>query len=328
MTLISIIIPVYNVQEFLEKCVNSVSSQTYRNIEIILVNDGSKDDSGDICETLANQDDRISVIHQKNEGLSDARNTGTKAAHGDYLFYLDSDDYLSRDCLESLHNAILAQDAEVAQTNFYYDYTDYLLYNNNLNGKDKVYTREEAMHLLIKQKVIKNFTWGKLIRADIAKKNLFPKGKYFEDTFWKFHIIHECAKYAVLAEPRLYYLQRSRSISSSFTDKNMDQIEGEALRLDFIKEHYSANYYNESLRSFNNKILQFKQLIINLPSSAQSWFKNELNKYINKYNLKNHFTIVYLIHENKILRKGFNLFKHIYGRLISHNVWVKIYKND
>ena len=328
MNLISIIIPVYNVQEFLGKCVNSVSSQTYRNIEIILVNGGSTDDSGDLCETLANQDNRISVIYQKNGGLSDARNTGAKAAHGDYLFYLDSDDCISMDCLESLYKAILRHGAEVAQTNFYYDYTDYLLYNNNLKGKDKVFTREGAMRSLLEQEVIKNFAWGKLIRADIAKKHLFPKGKYFEDTFWKFYIIHECTTYVALAEPKLYYLQRSTSISGSFTDKNMDQIEGEALRLDFIKEHYAANYYNKSLRFFNDKILKFKQHIINSPSDQKSWFENELNKYIDKYNLKNHLAIAYLIHENKILRKGFNLYKRISGRLISHNLWVKIKKND
>lgn len=284
MSLISVIIPIYNVEAYLEKCVDSVLNQTYGNLEIILVNDGSTDKSDLICNDFAKKDNRVSVYHKLNGGLSEARNFGTDLATGHYIFYLDSDDYLSLDCLESLFNVIQEHDAEIAQANFYYDYPEYLLYDNSLNGIDEVFTRDEAMKLLLEQEVIKNFAWGKLIRSDIAKQHQFPKGKYFEDTFWKYKIIHECFKYVVLAKPMLYYLQRPSSISGSFSLKNLDQLEGEVQRLDFLLNYYSQ-FTKLGLTSLKIKLRQYYINLQNLKKEDRLKFVQEIERIENKFNI-------------------------------------------
>ncbi len=313
--LISVIIPVYNVREYLEKCVNSVITQNYKNLEIILINDGSTDDSGEICEELGEQHRRISIIHQENGGLSDARNTGTKAAKGDYVFYLDSDDYITSECLDTLYNAIIKYNAEIAQANFYYDYPNHLLFDNCLEGKDQVYSRDEAMQLLLKQVIIKNFAWGKLIRADIAKKHLFPKGKYFEDTFWKYHIIHECKKYVALAQPMLFYLQRTDSISGSFSLRSLHQLEGEALRIDFLKQYY-PDLICLAKKSLKIKLQQYRGHLNHLDFEDQILLLKTIEGYEITYKIQNDTDRVNI----------YKLFSRISNRLFRKKQYVKIDK--
>lgn len=322
MNLISVIIPVFNVQEYISKCINSVINQTYTQLEIILVDDGSTDESGVLCDELVKRDVRITVIHQENGGLSDARNTGIKIANGDYVFFLDSDDYLSLDCLETLYNAIIEHDAEVAQTNFYYDFPNYLLYNNNLKGKDKVFTREEAMQGLLEQEVIKNFAWGKLIRADIAKHHLFPKGKYFEDTFWKFYIIHECKKYVAIAKPMLYYLQRSASISGTFSLRNLDQLEGELQRLTFIKNNYSKKYEEQALKLLHHKVTHHQGLLNSLNKDDQQKYRERLAEIVDELKLKERFPNA----PNRFRKKLNRLIHGIKRRILVSNDWQRIEK--
>lgn len=313
MALISVIIPIYNVEAYLIKCVESVLNQTYENLEIILVNDGSTDKSGLICNEFAKKEDRVSVFHKINGGLSDARNFGTNLANGDYIFYLDSDDYLSLECLETLYNTIQVHNAEIAQTNFYYDYPEYILYDNSLNGMDKVFSRDDAMKLLLEQEIIKNFAWGKLIRSDIAKQHLFPKGKYFEDTFWKFKIIHECSKYVVLAKPMLFYLQRPTSISGSFSLKNLDQLEGEVQRLDFLYRYYNQ-FTNLGLYSLKRKLREYYSNLRYLKKEDQLIYVQEIQRIENKFNISPTNKMNLLI--SRILQK-----------IISKNKFIKIAKS-
>lgn len=325
MSLISIIIPVYNVEEYIEKCLGSVLNQTYRNLEIILVNDGSTDNSMDLVEGIITDDSRVHTINQPNAGLSAARNAGLKHANGEFIFYLDSDDFIKLDCIEKLYNLLVEHQADLVQANFYYDYKTYLLFNNTLHGKNKVFSGKEAMELLFHQEIIKNFAWGKLIKSDIAKKYPFPHGKSFEDTFWKYRIIHHTKKYVVAAEPLLYYLQRSSGISGSFSPKHIDQVEGDSLRLDFIKENY-PDFYNTSLKLFNNKIIRFKELAKSLPENQRNLLNEQLEHYIEKYNLESRFSLKYAIYSNPLLGKSFNLYKRLSQRFFSKNNWIKISK--
>lgn len=315
--LISVVIPVYNVQELLEACVNSVISQTYKNLEIILINDGSTDNSGNICKLLARKDPRIEVLHQENGGLSQARNTGTNYAKGAYIFYLDSDDYISSDCLEKLYNAIIKYDAEIAQANFYYDYPEYLLYDNSLKGEDKVFTKDEAMEMLLKQQVIKNFAWGKLIRSDIAKKYLFPKGKYYEDTFWKFYIIDKCTKYVALGKPMLFYLQRPMSISGTFSLRNLDQLEGEAIRMEFLKDHY-PNLLSLARLSLSKKLFQHHTYLSALNKKEQHLYLSKIREIETKYQIKSAPRL------NKVKR----LISRIVARFIKDSDYMKVIKSQ
>ena len=239
---VSIIVPIYNVENYLVRCIESLINQSYKEIEIILVNDGSKDSCGVICNKLQNKDDRIVVIHQENGGLSDARNTGLKKASGDYIFYLDSDDWLKEYCIERLVTKAQEYKADIVQCNFYYTYPEHLLQDNRgfkAYESEKLLNSEQALDKLIANVEIKNFAWGKLIRSEIAEEEFFPKGKLFEDTFWTHRVISKAKRYLVLKEPLLFYLQRDNSISyNKFDKRNLDRLEGMLLRYVFISKNH------------------------------------------------------------------------------------------
>lgn len=315
-SLISVVIPVYNVQEYLKKCINSVCFQNYKNIEIILVNDGSTDGSAALCEELAKHDIRINVLHQENGGLSAARNTGTEAAIGKFIFYLDSDDYITSDCLEKLHNALVDNGADIAQANFYYEYPDYLLFDNTLKGKNQVFSREESMNLLLRQHIIKNFAWGKLIRSNIAKKYQFPVGKYFEDTYWKYKIINEIEKYVAVAEPMIYYLQRPASISGTFSLRNLDQLEGEALRLEFTRQHYPS-IESLALQSFTQKLKQHRDNMHSLGQEDKKNYQDFIQTFESNYSISSGNT------STKIMQ----FIAKIKNRILNKNHFVRIEKS-
>ena len=236
-TKVSIIIPVYNVEAYLSQCVDSVLEQTHQNLQIILVDDGSTDGSGGICDWYAAKDSRVAVIHKENGGLSSARNAGLPEVSGDYLFYLDSDDYLDHDAVAGLLEAQRASGAEVVVGSYLYTYEDREDVDSCSFLQDVTLSTWDAMEALAGGK-LQNFAWGKLIRADIAKKHLFPEGKLFEDTFWTHHVFHECSSVCVLTRPIIHYRQRSSSISYSYTIKRLDVLEGWSERLRFFEESY------------------------------------------------------------------------------------------
>lgn len=255
--MISVVVPVYNVKDYLPRCIYSIRQQTYTDWECILVDDGSTDGSELLCDAYAKDDHRFSVIHKANGGLSDARNKGTEKATGTFIYFLDSDDWIAPDALRTLHDFAVKNHCEVVQGGFYYAYDSYLLYDDRFLDGDKhpfVLKRYEAMAELIKQQYIKNFAWGKLYRADIVKNIPFPKGKFFEDSFWQHHVIHETTSYGVVPTPLYYYNQRGGSISGQFSIRNLDLLKGNEERLRFVQEHYpdlvqlmSASLWRQSL---------------------------------------------------------------------------------
>lgn len=235
--MVSIVIPVYNVEKYLEDCVNSVISQTYRDLQIILVDDGSTDSSGDICDVFAEKDERIQVIHKKNGGLSEARNVGTAVSDGAFVFYLDSDDYLEQDAINTLMTVQKDSGAEVVIGNYYYTYCNREDIAQPDNSVIKVYSRKEAIYLLMQGK-IQTFAWGKLIQADIAKKYMFPVGRLFEDHFWTHLVFQDSDIIACIPQPLVHYRQRKNSISYTFTEKRLDIIKGWEARISFLQENY------------------------------------------------------------------------------------------
>lgn len=236
-TKVSIIIPVYNVEAYLSQCVDSVLEQTHQNLQIILVDDGSTDGSGGICDWYAAKDSRVTVIHKENGGLSSARNAGLPEVSGDYVFYLDSDDYLDHDAVAVLLEAQNSSGAEAVVGSYLYTYEDREDVAPCSFLQDVTLSTWDAMEALAGGK-LQNFAWGKLIRADIAKKHLFPEGKLFEDTFWTHHVFHECSSVCVLPRSIIHYRQRSSSISYSYTIKRLDVLEGWSERLRFFEEAY------------------------------------------------------------------------------------------
>lgn len=244
--LVSIVIPIYNVESYLRQCIDSVMNQTHRNLDIILVDDGSTDSSGRIADEYAQADSRITVVHKMNGGLSDARNVGTSIAKGDYLFYLDSDDYIDPSAIERLLHVAKSGDCDIVQGSFYYLYSDHLLFDKRYGtsgNNPSILTKNDAMKYLLDNIKIKNFAWGKLYKKSLVIKYEFPVGKYFEDSFWQFKIINECKNYGIVNDPITYYRQREGSISCDGVNiKILDLIDGNIERTKFIKHNYPDLY--------------------------------------------------------------------------------------
>ena len=212
--LISVIVPVYNVgKALIDKCVNSIIRQTYCILEIILVDDGSTDDSGRICDLWASMDKRIEVIHRENGGLSAARNSGTCKAKGKYILYVDSDDWIEDNMVEFLYRAMVKTNSDMSICGIY-----------STNGekkvpllwfeKDCVLTKEAAYAELIYNTKITSHAWNKMYKASIIKEFPFPVGKLYEDIRMMHTVFRACNKIAIVKDYLYNYYRRPESISS------------------------------------------------------------------------------------------------------------------
>ncbi len=247
--LISIIIPVYKVEKYLEKCIESVLKQTYTNLQIILVDDGSPDNCGKICDEYAKKDPRIEVIHKVNGGLSDARNVGIAKAKGKYIGFVDSDDYIKEDMYEILINLIKEYDADVSICNLYdvIDGKEYI--RNNENGIQE-YSRLEILKEVLLDKNIQSYAWNKLYKKELFDEIKYPIGKKYEDIGTTFYVFEKCNKIVVTSESEYYYLKRSDSLVNNVTESTVLDY------TDIIIQRYLYTQKNiEKLRKYNNYYL-------------------------------------------------------------------------
>lgn len=218
---ISVIVPVYNVSKYLDRCMNSLVNQTYKNLEIILVDDGSTDNSGTLCDLWAEKDSRIQVIHRKNNGLSQARNTGLDAATGDYITFVDSDDVLSPQLCQVLYDA-LGGDADISICDAEHIFED-KPYVFSISDDCETMNARQAILQLWYQKGFLPSAWGKLYRRHLFDGKQFTVGRIFEDI----DIMHELffdAKKIVYTHSRLYgYVHREGSITTkAFCPRDLD----------------------------------------------------------------------------------------------------------
>lgn len=238
MAKVSVVVPVYNVEPYIHKCVNSILNQTMQDLEIILVDDGATDNSGRICDEYAEQDARIRVIHKTNGGLSDARNAGVKVAAGEYILFVDSDDYIDAKMVERLY--FLAQEHAV-------DMTVCGVYNVYASGAKAQYNELEEFlcnnaeafgHIMVGQK-IPGTICNKLIRRDIAQKLLFPVGRLYEDAFYTTQLMQNVRSVYVTTEPMYYYFHRGGSITTTpFREKDMDVVAAYQENLTVVKQQF------------------------------------------------------------------------------------------
>ena len=238
--LISIVIPVYNVKEYLTECFQSIVLQTYQNLEILIIDDGSNDGSKEICDTWRKKDKRIKVIHKKNGGLSDARNVGINNASGKYISFVDSDDYIALDMIEYLYNLLCNNNAQIAVCQESNVFENGNVIENRKLKKDKlIHGNSACMREFFINETINTVAWGKLYLLSIFKDIRYPIGKYHEDIFTTYKLIAKCEKIAVGNECKYYYRWRNNGISKgSFSQKHLDSIEGSILRKNFIKSNY------------------------------------------------------------------------------------------
>lgn len=251
--LISIIIPVYNVEQYLTRCLDSVINQTYSNLEIIIVDDGSTDNSGSICDEYSKADSRIMVIHQANGGLSAARNTGINNASGDMIGFLDSDDYVDANAYNMMLNRMLLESSDMVVCS--YDYVDEngkSLARKSPINTDLIVDTYDYFKLLTEENGGYYITaWNKLYRRSLFEDIRFPVGKVHEDNFIVHLIVSKCKKISIITNSLFYYTQRSNNISSgSKVVKRFDNIEALINRADY----YGKNGYDALLPELMQQI--------------------------------------------------------------------------
>ncbi|RXF69357.1 glycosyltransferase family 2 protein [Arcticibacter tournemirensis] len=222
--LVSVIIPVYKVEKYLRRCVDSVLIQSYSNLEIFLVNDGSPDNCGKICDDYSKADSRIKVIHKENGGLSDARNAAIDLAEGKYITFIDSDDFVTIDYIETLVSLAVSHDADIAVSQFVYyrDNGEYLIHQPK--ETTKVFDSRNAIETMLYQRDFETSAWGKLYRVSLFKGDVrYPKGLLYEDLATTYKLIALSNRIAVTNKISYYYYLRDDSIiGNNFSPKKMD----------------------------------------------------------------------------------------------------------
>lgn len=261
--IISVIVPVFNVDKYLNQCVDSILNQTFTDFELILVNDGSFDYSYEICKEYAENDSRVRVFSQENKGLSAARNLGINKARGEFLTFIDSDDYVVTEYLECLYTILIENDAEVVIGEFYrYNEDNNMLYYHITDdlSPSKIDIEESINNLL----TMNNFTaaWGKLYKRSIFDLLRFPEGRYYEDN----HVLIKI----YLKSRSTYYVKRSlycyritaNSITSSKQSfhKIQDSVEAmEEIFLDItLSGYYRGNLKSVFLEQYRNRLIHIK----------------------------------------------------------------------
>ncbi len=223
--LISIIVPVYNVEKYLEKCVKSIIHQTYQKIEIILVDDGSKDNSGKLCDELQKKDNRIKVIHKPNGGLSDARNAGLKLAQGQYIGFVDSDDYIAKDMFQTLYHLIQENNADISIISYYELYQDKVIRVRDSKTQE-IFTKIQALRELLIDTKIQSYAWNKLFKKELFEAIEFPTNKNFEDIATTLFLFERADKIVLYEAPKYFYVRRDDSIIGIKNDKTyMDYLD-------------------------------------------------------------------------------------------------------
>lgn len=244
--MISVIIPLYNVEAYLPACLDSVLSQTYADLEIILINDGSTDSSPAICREYAARDGRIRVIHQENQGMSAARNAGIEIVRGEFITFVDSDDYLLEDAIETMVSLQKRYDADISIVSGYSLDTDNKIVKiaglAPVQGEE-LFTGADRMDAYIRQRKIQNAVWARLYRRELFANLRFAVGKTSEDLFISHLLVHAAERIVISEKPGYVYRLRPGSIMRRrITKQDFDVIEAMYAQSRFIRQHYPQLY--------------------------------------------------------------------------------------
>ncbi len=239
--LVSVVVPIYNVEKYLQKCLTSIRSQTYKNLEILLINDGTQDNSLAICNENAKEDDRIKVISQKNGGLSKARNTGLKKASGEYICFIDSDDFVDEHYVEYMLKNIIENNSDICACDFYYINENEDTWSKNIVKNKQEFTNIEAIcDILSEKQTTEVMAWNKLYKRSLFIDNdiTFPVGKLHEDNFTTYKLYYFSKKVTLVNDKLYYYLQRNNSImSQNFNTKRLEILNAVKEARKFFKDY-------------------------------------------------------------------------------------------
>lgn len=235
---ISVIVPVYNVENYLEECIDSILGQTYKNLEIILVDDGSTDNCGQICDDYVKKDNRIKVIHKENGGLSDARNVGIKNSKGKYITFIDSDDCVNKKYIEVLYNQIITTNSDISICS-YKKFSDYYIEEDFKLNDIEILKRQEILLKLYGEKNRINYvvSWGKLYKRRLFDTISFPNGKIHEDEYTTYKLYEECDLVSYTSLQLYYYRVRNDSImKKKISTKRLDSLQAFDEQLEYYRQ--------------------------------------------------------------------------------------------
>ncbi len=292
--LISIIVPIYKVENYISRCIDSIINQTYKNLEIILVDDGSPDNCPKICDDYASKDDRIRVVHKKNGGLSDARNAGIQVATGGYISFIDSDDYVSLDFIETLYNTITSENSDVVECSVvkFYDDRHFEAYNDDF--KIASFDTVSSLSALISENPFHQHVWNKLYKSELVIDIPYAVGKLNEDEFWTYQIFGKSKKVTKINKTMYYYFQRESSIMGNrYNLRRLDVLEGKYNRQLYIDKYFSSLSQQAKIDLFGSCIFACQSSMKFLNKKDKIIAKEKIHKYVDgcKLNKKDIFFI-------------------------------------
>lgn len=316
--LISIVVPIYNVEKYLKKCIDSILVQTYKNIEIILVDDGSPDNCGAICEEYGKKDSRIKIIHKENGGLSDARNVGIEVAIGKYITFIDSDDYVDENYIAYLYQILKKYKTRISIISNYIITSNGKIIDLGLNYKEESIDKIEALKRMLNEEGYTVSAWSKLYDIELFKNVKFPKGKLCEDNGTTYKLIEQVENVAFGNKSKYYYLKRDGSIMlSTFNEKKLDMIYLTDEMCDFLEKKYPELEKVTKRRKIYARFNILRQMI----NTNNDVIENEIISYIMKnkieiilnreYSKRDKFALICLLFGKKFFFKMWNLYKKI-----------------
>lgn len=288
---ISVIVPVYNAEKYVKRCIDSILNQTYKNLEVVLVNDGSTDKSGYICDMYAKSDDRIKVVHQLNKGVCVARNTGIKESSGEYILFIDSDDWIEYNTLEILMNNVKFEDIDI----LIYGYKMEFIQKDN--KKTKIVTPEKKFYKTVldylddfniyRTNGLFGYCWNKIYKADIIRKNkvFFEEYAFAEDLYFNFKILPYCRDIKVINDSFYHYMHQSE-ITLSKVKKDeitaMNQIYDKTV--EFLKK---MNSYENNKEYISTKYIENMMSYILNDIFKSNYRVNKIKNLYNSARVKN-----------------------------------------
>ena len=280
---ISVIVPIYKVEDYLERCLNTILNQSYKNLEIILIDDGSPDSCGVICDKYAKLDNRITVIHQRNKGLAETRNVGVENAKSDYIVFIDSDDYIESEMIETLYTNLKKYDADISCCGHLEIYPHGYKERNCSVDFVKVYTPESALQCFLYTNEIDVVSWNKLYKRYLFEGIVFPLGKLFEDHYTIYQLLDRANKIVYDSKPQYNYCKRDSSIGGvAFNSRTLQLKDALDLECNYIMKKYPAIAKDITLAKITWLIVIYNKMLLSncIKSTYRSFLRKQINRNI------------------------------------------------
>ena len=280
MPLVSILVPVYNVEKYIGKCLDSLLNQTYTNIEIILINDGATDSSLDICQQYAQKHENIYIYSYLNKGISTTRNRALDQMHGDYLMFVDSDDFIGKRMVEKMMERMQETQADIVMCGFVMDYYKIIPLFRPV-AKKNVFNTIETLQRMVLNKGINNYPWGKLYKKSTFENVRFPENTYgFEDTRTIFKAIMQAEKIATMPNRYYHYVQRRGSITNRMSlETVLDMKKAYQEQQKDLNEKYPDEYFDYTMNYYNLDMVIIYTLLFFVKKEDQPSFTSSIQNW-------------------------------------------------